>query len=93
MPSLGNFDPSWQAAPSSMDFRNKTDAQLCAMAKNAGSHFSVAKDHLREDKLVLWAVGDGRLPFNHSATTAPPHNASTWRTYIQQWADAGYPCP
>ena len=91
LPAQGSVNPGWHAAPSTMDFRNKTDPDLCNMAKNAGSVAGTVLNHLTQDKLVLWAVGDGRVP-GKTLTTAPPNSISAWQERIQKWVDFGMPC-
>lgn len=99
LPSEGTVNPGWHAAPASMDFRNKTDAQLCLMAQLAGNGTVASiRTHLTEDKLILWAVGDGRRPAasNGSALPplpfAPPGSIAAWRTAVNNWIDSGMPC-
>lgn len=91
LPPEGSIDPGWQSAPAEFDFRGKSDGELCAMASQPVSGHSPL-EHMSEDKLVLWAVGDGRLPFGGSLPTAPPHDIEQWRGLIQQWVSAGMPC-
>lgn len=93
LPTQGTINPGWHAAPTSMDFRNRTDAQLCSMAQNPGSVAGSVLNHLTQDKLILWAVGDGRRPQNSTPyPTAPPNNITTWQNLIQTWVNAGTPC-
>jgi hypothetical protein len=92
LPVEGTIAPGWQSAPAAFDFRDKTDAELCALASQPVSGHPPL-EHMSEDKLVLWAVGDGRLPFNESVPTAPPNSIEQWRSRVQQWVDAGLPCP
>ena len=47
---------------------------------------------MSEDKLVLWAVGDGRVPFGGTYPTAPPNDIEQWRSLVQEWVSAGLPC-
>lgn len=91
LPPEGTIDPGWQSAPAALDFRDKTDAELCDMASQPVSGHSPL-EHMSEDKLVLWAVGDGRLPFGDTLPTAPPNDIEQWRGLIQQWVAAGLPC-
>jgi len=91
LPAQGSINPGWHAAPSTMDFRNKTDAQLCEMAKNPGSIAGSVLNHLSQDKLVLWAAGDGRVP-GKTLATAPPNSIAVWQQQIQKWIDFGMPC-
>lgn len=88
----GNIDPGWQSAPPEFDFRDNSDTELCGMASQPVSGHSPL-EHMSEDRLVLWAVGDGRVPFgNPDLPTAPPHDIEQWRGLIQQWVSAGMPC-
>jgi len=91
LPTEGTIDPGWQSAPIAFDFRDRTDAELCAMASQPVSGHPPL-EHMSEDKLVLWAVGDGRLPFGGTLPTAPPNDIQAWRTRVQQWVSAGLPC-
>jgi hypothetical protein len=90
---------TWHGAPSPMDFRGKSDSQLCHMARNRGSVAISPLQHLTQDPLVLWAVGDGRVPVVNNPSSfntlplAPPHNITTWRSLVQQWISEGMPCP
>lgn len=90
LPSAGSINPGFQAAPSHMDFRNKSNQQLCSMAKqNVGGH--TPQQHMTQDKLILWAVGDGRVP-GKTLPTAPPNTIPSWQSLVNQWVDAGMPC-
>ncbi len=92
LPAQGTFNPGWHAPPATMDLRNLTDAQICELrARNAGTAGTV-QNHLTQDKLILWAIGDGRLPNGAILPTAPPNNISTWQTRVQNWINAGMPC-
>lgn len=89
LPTQGNINPGWHA-PSGMDFRGKSDAQLCQMAKafpSAGAAFQ----HLNQDKLILWAVGDGRTP-GGPQPIAPPGSILNWQRLIYSWHTARQPC-
>jgi hypothetical protein len=92
LPPTGTIDPGWQSAPASFDFRGLDDAALCNLASQPVSGHSPL-EHMTEDRLVLWAVGDGRVPFSATPLpTAPPHDIPTWRDLINEWVDAGMPC-
>jgi hypothetical protein len=76
-----------------MDFRNKTPAQLCGMAKNPGTIAGTVLNHLTQDRLILWAVASGRVPGTATPKpVAPPGSISSWRSQVQAWVDAGMPC-
>ena len=49
-------------------------------------------EHMTEDRLVLWAVGDGRHAFGNNVPTAPPNDIQAWRDLIAEWVNAGMPC-
>lgn len=91
LPDEGTIAPGWQSAPIAFDFRGKTDAELCALASQPVSGHPPL-EHMSEDKLVLWAVGDGRVPFGGTYPTAPPNDIEQWRALVQQWVAAGLPC-
>ena len=91
LPVEGTIAPDWQSAPVAFDFRDKTDAELCALASQPVSGHPPL-EHMSEDKLVLWAVGDGRVPSGSTLPTAPPNDIAQWRARVQQWVDAGLPC-
>ncbi|AKS43024.1 hypothetical protein [Wenzhouxiangella marina] len=91
LPIEGTIDPGWQSAPIAFDFRDRSDLELCNLASQPVSGHSPL-EHMSEDKLVLWAVGDGRLPFGGTVPTAPPNDIAQWRGLIQQWVAAGMPC-
>jgi hypothetical protein len=90
LPVEGTIAPGWQSAPIAFDFRDKTDAELCALASQPVSGHPPL-EHMSEDKLVLWAVGDGRVP-GDTYPTAPPNDIAQWRALVQQWVAAGLPC-
>jgi hypothetical protein len=98
LPSEGTLNPGWQAAPADMDFRNKSDMHLCLAANLPGSKARDVREHLTQDKLILWAVGDGRRPADASGSAlpalpvAPPMSIAQWRTLVQQWLDGGMRC-
>lgn len=95
LPTQGNVNPGWHAAPAGLDFRNRTLMQHCLAAQfGAGSSVGDAAvlSHLTEDKLILWAIGDGRVPGGGTRPLAPPGNIDTWRTQITAWVNAGMPC-
>ncbi len=92
LPPTGSIDPGWQSAPAAFDFRGLSDAALCKLARQPVSGHTPL-EHMTQDRLVLWAVGDGRVPFgNPSLPTAPPNDIEQWRLLIQQWSAAGMPC-
>lgn len=93
LPADGTVNPGWHAAPSSMDLRGLSDAQLCQRATNPGSVAGSVLNHLTQDKLILWAIADGRLPNGITRPTAPPNSVTTWRSRVQAWLAAGMPCP
>jgi hypothetical protein len=91
LPTQGNIDPGWHTTLASKDLRNKTNTQLCDMAKDPGSLAGTVLNHLTEDKLILWAVGKGTLP-GVQRVTARPNSIQTWRSIVQAWVNAGMPC-
>ena len=92
LPPTGTIDPGWQSAPAAMDFRGLDEATLCSMASQPVSGHSPL-EHMTEDRLVLWAVGDGRVPFgNPVLPTAPPNDIEAWRALVTEWVGAGMPC-
>lgn len=91
LPATGTIDPGWQSAPVAFDFRDLDAATLCTMASQPVSGHTPL-EHMTEDKLVLWAVGDGRLPFGNNVPTAPPNDIQAWRDLITDWVNAGMPC-
>jgi len=94
LPAQGTVNPGWHG-PAGMDFRNRNDQQLCLSA-----HFGVGGqgttqavlDHLTQDKLILWAIGDGRVPGGGTRPLAPPGNIASWQATVQAWVNAGMPC-
>lgn len=92
LPTTGTVNPGWHSPPASMDFRNKTDVQLCDQAKTLGTAAAIS-NHLKEDKLVLWAVGDGRRPGNATPLAlAPPGSITSWRTLVDNWINGNMVC-
>lgn len=93
LPTQGTVNPGWHAPPQSMDLRGLTAAQQCSLrAINAGTTAGSVLNHLTQDKLILWAIGDGRVPNGTIKTVAPPGNITTWQTRVQNWITAGMPC-
>jgi hypothetical protein len=103
LPSEGTINPGWHAE-ANMDFRNRTDQQLCAFARTGAGGATSAnavRDHLTQDKLILWAVGDGRVPQGRPRLqTAPPDRTppdtaqeiQAWQQLVNRWVDYGMPC-
>jgi hypothetical protein len=92
LPTAGLDNPGWHAPPAAMDFRFKTDQQLCAQTNSVGDSAAVLR-HLHEDKLILWAVSDGRKPSSTTPLTlAPPGTLSGWRTLVVNWINGGRLC-
>lgn len=92
----GSNNPDWHMPPDSMRFDNKTNAQICQLALNHPDGFN----HLREDRLVLWAVGGGHVPETDPNTpviskqlpTAPPFDIQTWKNGVTAWQnDVNHP--
>jgi hypothetical protein len=106
LPTQGSVNPGWHAAPAALDFRNRTIPLLCGFARTGVGGATTAnavRDHLTQDKLILWAVGDGRVPTTPTTTvrpTAPPDSnppntgqeIQAWRQLVNRWVDAGMPC-
>ncbi|NOS77265.1 MAG: hypothetical protein HOP35_04915 [Nitrospira sp.] len=90
--SEGNINPGWHTPASTRDFRNKTNADLCQLARTFAPPATSAQEHLSEDKLILWAVGDGRVPDGTRRLTAPPHSIQGWKLIVAVWENAGRPC-
>jgi hypothetical protein len=75
--------------PDDMRFDGKSDAQLCQLALNHPNKFN----HLRDDQLVLWAVGSGVVPELDQVTPqitkqlpkAPPFDIQTWKNGVTAW--------
>ena len=78
----------WRAPAAALDLRQKSRSGLCAMAKTAPPGTDVPH-HLKDDALILWAVGSGRMPNDTTKPHAPPGNQNAWRTAVQQWLAAG----
>lgn len=98
LPSQGNLRPAWHAPPANMDFRNRSDMSLCLAGQLTGTLARTVLEHLTEDRLILWAVGDGRRPRAADGSTlqplplAPPMTIAQWRTLVQQWINGGMRC-
>lgn len=91
LPTQGSVNPGWHAPPASMDFRGKNIGQLCQMARSLGSPIAAFR-HLTQDKLILWAVGDGRVPNGATLQLAAPGSIEEWRHAVALWLEAGTPC-
>jgi len=92
LPAEGDLNPGWHTPQSTRDFRNKTNEQLCQLAKTVVAPAQNTREHLTEDKLILWALGDGRVPGGTRKLTAPPHSIQGWRLIVAVWEVAGMPC-
>jgi hypothetical protein len=92
LPADGNINPGWHTPASTRDFRNKTNEQLCQLARAFSNPATSALEHLTQDKLILWSVGDGRVPDGTKRLTAPPHSIRGWQLIVALWAEAGMPC-
>ncbi len=92
LPAEGELRPGWHTPASARDFRNKTNDDLCRMAKTFVSPATSAQHHLTEDNLLLWAVGDGRVPDGTRRLTASPHSIRGWQLIVAVWENAGMPC-
>jgi len=99
----GGLNVDWHAAPSSMNFVNKSSSYLCNKAKQPPPSASSSacgssapaervRCHLTKDPLILWAVDSGRLPNGSNATKATPGSKSTWKQRVDQWIDGGMNC-
>lgn len=91
LPTQGSINPGWHAPPASMDFRNRSITQLCQMAKSLGSS-KAAYNHLTKDKLILWAVVDGRVPNGSTLPLAAPGSLEEWRHAVALWLESGMSC-
>jgi hypothetical protein len=92
LPTEGTINPGWHTPASTRDFRNKTNDQLCQLARAFASPATSAREHLSEDKLILWAVGGGQVPDGTRRPTASPHTIQGWRLIVFMWDQAGMPC-
>ena len=94
LPLQGTDNPGWHG-PGGLDFRNRNDLQLCLSAQfGAGGvpGTNAVLRHLTQDKLILWGIGDGRVPGGGTRPLAPPGNIATWQSLVQSWVAAGMPC-
>lgn len=87
----------WHAAPTGTDLRGLSHSELCTRAQDSGSVAGSPGEHLSQDPLILWAVGNpdvgGNLPFgNGPAEKAFPGSIAEWRVLVQGWDDLGTPC-
>ena len=81
--------PNWQLPPASMQWFGRTSAEVCAQIKDEVRTMTIAGmvKHVGQDPLVAWgwAPGPGRAP--------APYSAAETAAYLEQWDDAGAPCP
>ena len=91
LPAQGTINPHWHSPPAAMNFATRTDQQICAdiKANDPGPELAT---HLKEDKLVLWAVGGGQVPGNTTLALAPPNSIAAWRTLVDNWVNGGMHC-
>lgn len=85
--SLGGAS-NWHAPPATMDFRNKTAAQMCQMTKTLSINIA---NHLTNDSLILWAVNSGAVP-GSALPKAPPSSTSAWHERVEAWLAGGQNC-
>lgn len=88
---VGNIDPGWRSPPPDLDFDGRSNSQLCDMARQPISGHSPL-EHMTEDRLILWAVGVGRVP-GGVLPTAPPNDIEAWRSLVELWVEGGMQCP
>ncbi|WP_372748556.1 hypothetical protein [Litorivivens sp.] len=83
--------PHWHLAPLSMGWENLDDTQLCEAlldrSKNGNRSVSDLVHHMTVDALVLWGWSPG------GDRTLPPYPHAEFVSYLEDWADAGAPCP
>ena len=84
--------PHWHLAPLSMNWAGLTKGQICEQLKDPrrnGDRRTAQQviEHMREDKLVLWAWQPG----NDRST--PPLSHADFVKALQVWESAGLPCP
>ena len=86
------IDNAWQAAPTGQDFGSMGDSTICGIARRAAVKPN-ARNHLKSDSLILWAIVGGDLPRNRpSAQAAYSRGILYWRELIDSWVLAGMPC-
>jgi len=98
LPAQGTINPGWHAPTGgNASFRDDNAGSLGrCLSGQGGSPTALA--HLTQDKLVLWAIADGRIPDainqppNRRRPTAPPHDLQTWLNAVNAWAATGFAC-
>jgi hypothetical protein len=82
---------AWALAPVSMQWFDKTSADICAQIKdptrNGNRSIAQIVEHIEQEPLVHWgwAPGPGREP--------APYSVAQLVTFLKQWEAAGAPCP
>jgi diadenosine tetraphosphatase ApaH/serine/threonine PP2A family protein phosphatase len=82
---------NWALPPVSMQWIDKTSAEICAQikdpARNGGRSVQQIIEHVEKDELVHWgwAPGPGREPAPYSVAEAV--------AFLKAWAAADAPCP
>lgn len=84
--------PHWHLAPLSMNWAGLTNGQICEQLKDPrrnGDRRTPEKviEHMRDDKLVLWAWEPG------ADRTKPPLSHADFMKALHAWEVAGLPCP
>ncbi len=83
--------PVWALAPASMQWFDKSSAEICAQikdpARNGGRTLAQIADHVDHDELVHWGwkPGPGREP--------APFSKDETVTFLREWARLDAPCP
>ncbi|MFN0057181.1 MAG: PKD domain-containing protein [Planctomycetota bacterium] len=81
---------AWRA-PFGLDFRNKTNAELCAMLMAFPGDIV---EHLKTDDLIQWAIDRATVPMSGAVAAGGPASVSLeqWDQQIDAWAAGGFEC-
>lgn len=96
-PTMGDHAPPgaphWRLPPpqNKMVFKDLTPKELCLVLRdpqqNGGRNGKQLKEHFADDKLVAWGWNPG------GQRTVPPLTKAQTVSAVNQWVDAGMPCP
>ncbi|WP_205746693.1 hypothetical protein [Duganella callida] len=84
--------PNWHLAPLSMRWQGLDKKGVCQQMRDPARNGNRKTgeqviEHMKTDPLVLWAWNPG------AGRTLPPMSHEDFVKALEQWADAGLPCP
>ncbi len=85
----------WRTPPFALGVpgRGKSAKEICSIVTGHLPAAGALRHHFHDDPRVIWAVSDGWIPSGARLATAPPHDKNAWFVLVDEWIDAGFPCP